>query len=290
MPPAAGLPLVGMLLVLAAVGIGTWVLPKLSHEVSDLAQRVAGEWHELLAGLGFGGGSDGRNRLDGVGNRLAGPAVGVLGTTLEILAGVVIVVVGFFCAASPELYMRGVLHLVPIGRRGRVREAMQRLGSVLRRWLLGQLVDMAVVGVLSAAGLLLVGVPVPYALGLTAGLFTFIPYVGAFLGGIPAVMVALSLGWEKAVLALGIYVVCHCVEGYVVAPLVQRRFVELPPALTLAAMAVAGTLFGPLGLVAGTPLVAVAVALVAVRMFYVEDLLGDRPAGEPEDRNDAANW
>ena len=276
-PPAAGLPLVGALLVLATAGTGAWIVPKLSHEASELTQRLVGEWHQLASSLGLGAAGGAGNKLGSLGDQLAGPAASVLGSTLEIVAGIVgVVVVGFFCAASPELYVGGALRLVPTGRRTRVREGMERLGSVLRRWLLGQLVDMVVVGVLSTAGLLIVGVPVPYALGLLAGLFTFIPYFGAFLGGIPAVMVALTLGWQKAILAMGIYVVCHCVEGYVVAPLVQRRFVELPPALTVSAMAVAGMLFGPLGFVVGTPLVAA--VMVAVRMFYVEDVLGDRSA------------
>ena len=278
LPPAAGLPLVGVLLLLALAGITYWIVPKLAQEASDLVQRVTQEWHQLSSRFGLGGGGEGvQNRLGQVGNRLARPFVDVVGSSLELAAGIVIIVaVGFFCAAAPDVYVHGVLHLAPPDRRARLDEGMRRLGSVLRRWLLGQLVDMVVVGVLSAIGLIVIGVPVPYALGLIAGLFTFIPYFGAFLGGIPAVMVALTVGWHQAVYTVGVYVICHFVEGYVVSPLVQRRLVELPPALTVSAMAVAGTLFGPLGFVVGTPLVAV--AMVAVRMFYVEDVLGDHSA------------
>ncbi len=66
---------------------------------------------------------------------------------------------------------------------------------------------------------------------------------------------------------------CHLVEGYVVAPLVQRRILDLPPALTLLSMTVLGSLFGLPGIILGTPLAAV--VLILVQSLYVGDVLGD---------------
>ena len=71
----------------------------------------------------------------------------------------------------------------------------------------------------------------------------------------------------------------HVVEGYVLVPLVQRRAVHLPPALTLSAQVILGCLAGFIGLLFATPLVAA--GLVLVRMIYVEGILGDREEGEP---------
>ena len=139
--------------------------------------------------------------------------------------------------------------------------------------LLGQMVDMLAVGVLAAAGLWLAGVPLPFALGMLAGLLTFIPYFGAILAGIPGVMIALNVGWTTALWAVAVYLACHAVEGYVVAPLVQRRLVDMPPALLIVSMTVMGTLFGPLGIVVGAPVAAA--GLVVVRELFVRDALGD---------------
>jgi len=72
--------------------------------------------------------------------------------------------------------------------------------------------------------------------------------------------------------ALGIHAVIQTVEGYVLAPLIQRRAVDLPPVLTLSAVALSGTLFGAMGVALATPLVAA--LKIAVKRLYVEDRLG----------------
>ena len=187
-------------------------------------------------------------------------------------AGCVVVVgTAIHLAAAPELYVGGALHLVPFPMRPRVREVLARTGQVLRLWVLGQLVDMLAVGVLAGIGLWVLGVPVPFALGVLSALLTFIPYFGAVLAAVPATLLALTVSWPTALWALGVYTVCHRVEGYLIAPSVQRRMVELPPALMLASMTVAGALFGLLGVAVGAPLAAA--GMTAVRTLYVEDVL-----------------
>ena len=212
---------------------------------------------------------------------LAAPAARVLGVTLDVLASAVLLVItALYLAISPELYIGGVLRLVPVRHRARGRMVMHRTGRTLRRWLLGQVMDMIAVGVLTALGLFLLGVPVPLALGAVAGLLTFIPYFGAVLAGIPAVLVALSVGPHLALLTVGVFLLVHLVEGYVMSPLIQRHMVEIPPALTVMSMTVSGTLFGPLGVILGTPLAAA--GMVMVRELYVVDVLGDDDAREAD--------
>ena len=93
-------------------------------------------------------------------------------------------------------------------------------------------------------------------LGLAAEIGTFIAVVD-WLGAGPAVLLGMSNGPDVALWALGVFTLCHVVEGYVVSPLVQRRMVEVPPALTVLALTFAGAAFGPLGVALGTPLAAV---------------------------------
>jgi predicted PurR-regulated permease PerM len=114
------------------------------------------------------------------------------------------------------------------------------------------------------------------ALGLAAlaGLFTFVPYFGAVAAAIPALIIGLSVGWRTAFWVLIVFICCHIIDSYLVAPFVQRRTVRLPPALTILSMTVMGTIFGPLGAVLGAPMAAV--LLVFVREAYVGDVLGDR--------------
>ena len=100
------------------------------------------------------------------------------------------------------------------------------------------------------------------------GLVNFIPYFGPVIAAIPILLAAMAQGTAMVLWALGVHLAVQTVEGYVLTPLIQRRAVDLPPVLTLAAV----TLFGALGIALATPLVAV--LKVAVDRLYVEDRLG----------------
>lgn len=132
---------------------------------------------------------------------------------------------------------------------------------------------------MTALGLWLIGVPLPVALGFLAGIMTFVPYIGSIASAVPSLLIAASINLHLAVYVVALYLGVHLIEGYILVPLVQRRVVHLPPALTLSAQVILGVLAGILGLLLATPLVAA--ALVVVRMVYVEDLLGDRGIAEP---------
>ncbi len=150
-------------------------------------------------------------------------------------------------------------------------------GRALQLWFLGQLVDMLVVAVLVGAGLYLLDVPLTLTLALFAGLLNFVPFLGALAGAVPAVLMALGQSPDQALWVAGLFIAVQTLEGNVIAPLIQRRTVSLPPALTLFSQTVLGTLFGPLGLILATPVMAA--AMVSVRMAYIESVL-ERPDGE----------
>lgn len=137
----------------------------------------------------------------------------------------------------------------------------------LRWWLLGQLVPIVVLGVSTMIGLSIMHIPLALTLGLFTATMIFIPYVGALLSEIPAVLVALMYG--KAVKVLIFYLAVHCAEAYVLTPLAQRRSVRLPPALTLLSQLLMWTLAGLLGVAMATPLAAT--ALVLIRKLYVKE-------------------
>lgn len=279
-------------IVLSVVALGAvayWAGPRMADQIRELVNRLTSEYGGLLQrfeGSSVGGAvakSGSATVPQDVAGRVAKPAVMVLGFSFEVAAGIVVLfVTSIYFAASPEVYVSGVVRLFPIPHRERIRQVMQELAHILRLWLLGQLVDMVVVGVLAAVGLWLVGVPVPFALGILSGLFTFVPYLGTLVSGVIAIAIGLSVSFSTALWALGVFTLCHIVEGYVVAPLVQKRMVELPPALTVLSMTVLGALFGTMGVILGTPVAAA--GLVAVRMLYIGDVLGDHESELPRER------
>ena len=190
-----------------------------------------------------------------------------------LLALFVVLVSGVYLAAQPRMYVQGFLMLVPHARRDRYRQVLARLASVLRWWMIGQLVPMVVIGTLTAAGLKLIGVELWLILGLLAALFNFIPNFGPLISGVPAFLLALSESPAKALWVVALFVCAQSLEGYVLTPLVQRKAVELPPALLILFQVLAGLLLGAVGVILAAPLLAVIV--VAVKMLYVEDVLGD---------------
>ena len=157
---------------------------------------------------------------------------------------VVIVFLGLYLAADPDLYRRGTLHLVPRGGRDRARAGLDAAGEALRKWLMGQLSAMVAVGVLTFAVLKLLNMPLALSLALIAALLEFIPFIGPILSGVPAVLVGFHVGPNEALYVAAAYLVIHQIEGNVVMPIVQKWAVALPPALGIASIVVFGWLFG----------------------------------------------
>ncbi len=208
---------------------------------------------------------------------------GVVSGTFGVFGNLVLVLLLMvFLAANPALYESGLVRLFPPGGRARVREIMGRARDTLRYWFLGQFASMTVVGVLTWAGLALLGVPLALTLGLLAGLLNFIPNFGPLIAAVPAVLLALAPHGDGAAVLdvrLALWVVLLSVgvqtlEGSLITPMIQRRAVDLAPALIVAFQVLLGLLVGPLGLVLATPFLALTV--VVVRMAYIEDALGDR--------------
>jgi predicted PurR-regulated permease PerM len=197
---------------------------------------------------------------------LFGQARSVLGGAGDAL---LVLFIGFFVGLNPGAYRRSILSIVPRGRRPLVGEVIDDMAETLRWWTIGQMVTVLVIALSIAIGLMLLGTPGAVLLGLQAGFVNFIPYLGPIIGAVPIALAAASQGTSMVLWVLGFYVAIQAVEGYVITPLVQRRTVDLQPALALAAQMLMGTLFGAIGIALATPLLAV--GRVAVIRLSGED-------------------
>ena len=252
----------------------------LSPEVAQLQTKYAGTIWERVIFKRFDGGPNAGMQI---------PTFSVLGTTFGFLATtIVILLAGVYVAVAPRLYVSGIVLLFPLQARTRTEAILHDAGRALQWWMVGQSVSMLAVGVISTIGLLILGVPLPFALGILAGLLTFIPYVGAWLGSIPALLMALTVGPYTTLWTAGVFLLCHLVEGYLLAPMVQRHTAHLPPALTLLSMVFVGSFYGTLGLILATPITAA--VLVVVQEGYIASFLRDPAMRERErSRKDEQN-
>ncbi|MDP3908121.1 AI-2E family transporter [Novosphingobium sp.] len=190
--------------------------------------------------------------LGGVGE-LTSAVGGVLG---GLTTAFLILVMGIYFAAEPQLYRRGVAWMLPVQEREHFAETTTVMGKTLRRLMFGRLIGMFVEGIATWAMLAIYGVPMAGLLGLLTGLLAFLPNIGAPISGLLMVIVGFSGGVEMGLYCVIVYVVVQTVDGNVIVPMVAKRTADLAPALVLGAQLIMGVLFGIIGLMLADPLVA----------------------------------
>jgi predicted PurR-regulated permease PerM len=186
---------------------------------------------------------------------------------------ILMLIVGLYLAAEGPLYIGGLVSLFPRAKRARTREVLGVLGVTIRGWLIGQMVSMSFLGLFAFAGLSLLEIPLALTLALLTGLLTFIPNLGPILSVIPPMLLALTQSPIRALYVLLFYIALQSIEGNFVTPMVMRHVIRLPPALLILSQLLLAVLFGFIGLVLAAPMVAV--ALVLVKLLYLEDILGE---------------
>ena len=270
----------GVALFLVAVFYLTGV--GIVQQVTQLRATLEGQTVRVTAWLTAQGVMPGASDVSGIARQAlssvgrltswVGSAVGALTTLFFIL------VLGLFFAAEPRVYDRGVQWMIPQASRAEFALTIDRMGFTLRRLLAGKLIGMVVEGVLIWAALAIGGVPLAALLGIIIGILAFIPNIGAFISGVLMVAVGFSAGVETGLWAIGTYVAIQTFDGYVVAPMVAKKTVDMPPALTLGAQILASALMGLLGLALADSFVAIIKVTLERRAERAGERRGPRSA------------
>ncbi|MFF9480369.1 AI-2E family transporter [Streptomyces sp. NPDC014733] len=163
---------------------------------------------------------------------------------------------------------------------GMARRGFQAIEGFMRGTTLIALIDATCITV----GLLILGVPNAFGLGALVFVGAYIPYLGAFISGAVAVLVALAEGgFVKALWALGVVLAVQVLEGHVLQPMIQSRTVQMHPAIVMLAITAGAGVAGILGMLLAVPLTAAAFgALHELRRHYVSSATDSPDATEPE--------
>ncbi|WP_166261304.1 AI-2E family transporter [Marinobacter salicampi] len=191
--------------------------------------------------------------------RVISVANATVGFALDLI---LVILIAIYVAFNPSIYLKGILALFPPASRSRLHTGLKATDYALQGWLKGQLIAMCAVAVLTGFGLWLLGVPMPFTLGLIAGLLEFVPILGPILAALPGVLLAFTLSPTTAAYAALVYLVVQQIESNVIMPIAQQWAVDLPPALCLVAIVIFSVLFGLPGLLFAAPLTVVIMALV----------------------------
>lgn len=239
----------------------------LKGALTELHQRFPVEWNRLVG--------QGTAPFAGAFKSL----LGVFSSFVTVIGAIVVILfLALYLAAEPALYERGIIRLVPPQRRDKAMSLLSTLADSLWFWMLGRLFSMIVIGVATTAGLAVLSIPVPIALGILAAILALAPYIGAIISAVPSLLLAFTIDPQRALYVLVLYVGIHILEGYILVPLVQRKATHIPPALALTGQLIMGVIAGLLGLLLAMPLMAVLIP--TIKHLYVEDVLGDRAGGE----------
>jgi len=282
MPKYAAMALSGLLIAAALAGIGYLLARHVGGQLQDLVQKTDDAFNAITARLQT---SEFTKRLvpkeGGLDLSLSSIMTSLFSVSARFFEALIVMVIsGVYLAAQPEMYRHGLIQLFPPRLHRNAERAVAEIGTALRLWLLGQLVQMVVIGLITTAAVWMIGLPAPFALGLIAGLAEFVPYIGAIMASFPAILVASTQGTEAMIWTVVAYFVIHQIEGNLIAPLIQRHMIMIPPALTLLGIVAIDYLFGTYAIVLAAPLV-IAI-FIAVKRLYIRDTLGE-PTELPRD-------
>ena len=278
LPVQVGLALATVLLI-ATVALFVWLFgSQLSGQLSDVFKHAK-------AGESYLKSVFEKNSIEQFGNTVTQKGTSIItniatrafSAGFQFIAGLLVTAISaIYLAAQPQLYRRGIAYLVPARTRSRALATVDLIGRTLKLWMLAQLLLMMLVALLSFVALMAIALPNPAALALIAGLCEAVPYVGPFIGAIPALLVALTIGLVPALWTAGSYLCIHLFEGYIATPLIERYFVTIPPVVILIGIVTVTLLFGTIGIVLAAPITVM--VYIAVKAIYSDDPLNEHVA------------
>jgi predicted PurR-regulated permease PerM len=168
----------------------------------------------------------------------------------EIITGIVLTI--YFLAEGEHVYRWG-LSLVPVVRRDRLDETLQRAATRMGRWLLGQLALMLILGVCSGVVFGAFHIRYAFALAVLMGAFNIVPVVGALVSTSIAMLVAASDSWEKVLAVLIFEMIYVQVESAFLVPRIMKTSVDLAGTAVFIALLFGVSLAGPAGALVAVP-------------------------------------
>lgn len=185
----------------------------------------------------------------------------------------IVLFLSIFLSISPFDYVNGAVNLVP--RRGKLKtkHLFENLGFNLQKWIKGAIISGLVVFSFSGIGLLILGVDMWLILAISAGLLNIIPNFGPIIAMIPAVLVALMTSPTQALMVAILYITVQAVESNLITPNVQKKLLNIPPALLIFFQVLMGTLTGGWGIVMAVPMLVI--VMTVVKRLYLDENMGD---------------
>ncbi|MFA6918926.1 MAG: AI-2E family transporter [Patescibacteria group bacterium] len=253
------------------------IIPPIATEMNGFIQDFPNYWGKATGELNAfrdyfnaqGLGDNISNALNSLQTNLSQFAGGLFGQLFSFLGGIfsifMLLVLTFYFSADDQFFKRSVRVFIPIKYQPYSTQLINRMQEKIGLWLRGQLILCLIIFTMSWLGLTLLGVKYALVLAVFAGVTEFIPYLGPFLGAIPAVFVGFTQAPYLGLLVIALYIIIQQAENLFLVPMVMKKAVGLNPVVVIISMLIGGTMAGMLGILIAIP-VATAIG-VAVSDF-----------------------
>ncbi|MFJ4207276.1 AI-2E family transporter [Paenarthrobacter sp. NPDC089675] len=281
-PRPAGILISVSVLVLAVAGFFATLIPTIVNQVSDIV-RQAPDWIRDFLNSDFFRNVDSQfglrdritQELDKFGQNseaVGGIFGGVVGFGSSVANGlfgtlIVLVLSLYFLAALPSM-KRWAYRLAPRSRRPRVEALSEAITDSVGNYVIGQACVALLNAVFAFIVMTILGVPFSVLLAFVVALLAFIPLVGGMIAAIVVILVALTAGWQTAVIYAIAYFAYLQFEAYFISPRIMQRAVAVPGAVAVISVIAGGSLLGVLGALIAIP-TAAAIMLLIKEVFIV---------------------
>lgn len=294
-PPAAAVLLILLVALGLLSGLVAAVAPAIVEQSTELAQQATAGVVQVRDWLGGPPLDISEAQLDSavtaITDRLnsssaqiaSGVFTGVGAATSALVTAFTAIVVTFFLLKDGPRFIPWLRRTVGNPAAPHVAEVLERVWSTLGGFIRTQALVSLVDAVLIGAGLVILGVPLAYALAIITFIGGFVPIVGAFVAGGLAVLIALvSNGPVDALIVLGIILAVQQLEGNVLQPWLQSKSMKLHAVIVLLAVTLGASTFGVIGAFLAVPVAAAAAVIIRYYDEQVSARSGETPASEQE--------
>ena len=269
-------------LVLLIVPLGISEVGQLQVQLPSLAAAAQDRFNNLQPVRVFGIDVDLKGVTASINSHLREYLLGQFGNAVTIgltalttaLQVLLMFIVAFLLSLEATAVRRDLRRLVPNDYRSDFDQIWRRVRKMLYAYVRGQLIVAALIGVCSGIACAAIGLPDAVALGLIAGVTALIPYLGPFIGAVPAILVGLSQDPGKALLIALLYLLISNVILNVVYPKIVGDAVRLPPLLIIVALIAGFSWGGILGMFVAVPVA----ATLRILFDHIYPRLYERPA------------
>lgn len=257
-----------LIIIAVVVLVGFLILPPLIFQIHNLTLNLPTylskiwpaieNWRNII--------SISQQSLSTLSSALSKVSTGLYSTTLGFVNGIIALVTAFiltfYMLLEKQVAREFIVTLLPVERKEQIIGLLRKVALKMGGWLRGQLLLCLLIGILDLIGLLILQVPFALTLAIWAGLVEIIPYIGPWLGLLPAALLGFTVSPLVGILVIVWFIGVQQLEANVLVPKIMQKAVGLSPVIIILAILIGAKLLGILGVILAVPAAAALLVLI----------------------------